>query len=228
MKRISIRAAFVILFALFSAMGACKTYAQLYNGFSINAGYGILRYGWNKPDEYLARMYREPFFIRDLMLGASMEFFRNKFQSVIASAGYKIRVLDFDYDKKNASGVVTGTNTLSCRIHTFQFSLSERLRYHFAHLFIFFYAGMRLDLNFDAYAEDPDFNTFTNGIKKTTYGLTTGAGIGFEFRKILNITAEAYYEPDFTKAYTSSTGYLKNSEVGVRLCFWLLKKSKKK
>jgi len=228
MDRFRTLTAFVVFYMLISLMGSGKSYSQLYNGYSINMSYGIFRFGWHTPDEYLARMYKEPFYQRDIALGTSFELFRNSFQSVLISANYKFRLLDFEYDKKNSSGAVIGTNSLGARIHSFQFSITERLRYHFRHIYLYVYAGPRFDLNAGTSADDPDFNTFLNGIKPTTIGLSSGAGIGLEFSRFFNMTFETYFEPDFTKAYTSSTGYLKSSEFGIRLGFWLVKKSGKK
>ncbi len=191
--------------------------AQDYEYFGLKFGYSPSVGGWSESPFNTAFYYnhlQNPPSIDNIFIGFNFELSRSRNYSTLFGADYKFRNYKFDTDKFNEFGQFTGTTSTSGDINYLSFSVSEKFRYDPGIFSLYAYAGLRTDFfiirsGFMSLLEQTsDMNTFMFGLN---------SGVGAAVGKKHRVSLEFYFQPDFTKHFSSSTGSIRYLDFGVSL-----------
>ena len=205
-----------VLFLLF--IHPLETYSQKITGYGLKFGYATNTYGWVHPDPVLDTSYYQPTSLT-FQLGLYGEFLNRRFISTNVNWGIKFKSTKFNYPVYNELREVVGTSSVKNDVTWTTIAITERFRLPYQTWLFYVYGGFegsfRIGKNISAGFE----NVFDNS-KKQTFSISSGIGIakGMDF---FLFSLEFYFNPDLTKSYTSNSGYMRNTELGLRLGFGL-------
>jgi hypothetical protein len=200
---------------ILSILKNSETEFRVFNEIGFKVGFTLNEYGWYHPDPFIANAYNHPD-ISTISVSAYGDFFKFKSFSTLLDAGFLLRGSKFEYDAVDNYGNVIGVKTASNTVYLMSLSLSEKLQYNIKSWEFYAYAGGRGNFTIGKSIE-PNFQNVFNNSKTSVFGLTTGIGAGLHPGKKGIIYIELYYNPDFTRTYSSEFGYNKNEEYGIKL-----------
>jgi len=187
-------------------------------------GYAFYNSIWDLQDPDVTKFYsNEPKFYNSY-LGVYGEFFGKNSISTCADISYHNTSYTFEYDMKNNTGEVTGTNKINSTIQYISVLVQEKIKYGKEKgPQVFFKAGPRVEFQIKKNI-DKDFQYIFNDANKTVFGYTLTGGAAWNFTS-LQVIAECFWHGDLTKIYSSGFGKLQNDALGVSLSIgWQNKK----
>ncbi|HJY62895.1 MAG TPA: outer membrane beta-barrel protein [Ignavibacteria bacterium] len=187
-------------------------------------GYTFYNSVWDLQDPAVTNFYpNEPKFYNSY-LGVYGEFFGKKYLSTCADVSYHNTSYSFEYNMKNNTGEVIGTNKINTTLQYISVLIQEKIKYGKPKgPEVFFKAGPRVEFQIKKNI-DKDFQYIFNDANKTVFGYTLTGGAAWNFTSF-QVVAEGFWHGDITKIYSSGFGKLQNNAFGVSLSVgWLNKK----
>jgi len=179
----------------------------------MNFGLSFHDEGWSKPDTF-SHYYHDKVYISTYRFGLYGEFLSTKFLSTTADLSIKYRKYFFEYDLGNINDARDVDN------YSYIISLSayEKIKYDFDRWSIYTFGGFRSDFRITK-SISKDFQNVFEDSKAVLLGTTAGVGFAKRISRFWRISFDVYYDYDLTKMYESSTGYVRNSSIGLRVGF---------
>lgn len=192
-----------------------KSEFHLINGFGFKLGFTTNEYGWSHPDPFLTKAYRQPS-NSTASFSTNGDFFKFNLFSTLLDIGFLWRKYNFEYDAVDSYGNIIDVKTTDNSVFLISISLCEKIEYSIKSWGFYAYAGPRGDFKIGKSIK-PNFQNVFDNLKHSNFGLTTGMGIDYGPGRKFIFSLEFYYDPDFTKTFTSDSGFIKNSEFGIKL-----------
>lgn len=187
-------------------------HSQTFKSYGLYGGYSFDGKGWENPDT-IGSYYHNKVFIKSINLGAYGEFLSKKHFSTMVDVGLKFRQYHFEYDNPpNPDDARLIDNTM----YYITAAVYEKFKMDIDKWSLYLYGGINTGIRFNKSVEKDIQDIFENS---KSFNAGTTAGIGFRKRiaRFLSISFDLYYERDFTKMYESSSGFIRNSEIGFKI-----------
>lgn len=186
-------------------------HSQTFKSYGLRTGYSIESSGWEDPDT-LGNNYHNKTYITVFNLGLYGEFFAFKNFNTIVDLGYKWRQYFFQYDQGNVNDIRDIRNSFSY----ITLSVSEKIKFDSDRWSFYVYGGLKSDLQLSKSTEKDIQDVFDKS-ESLLFGTTAGIGFAKRFSKFWRISFDVYFERDFNKMYKSSSGFVRNQEIGLRI-----------
>lgn len=185
--------------------------SQTFKSYGLRTGYSLESSGWENPDT-LGNNYHNKAYISAFNIGFYGEFLAVKNFNTVIDLGYKWRQYFFQYDLGNVNDVRDIRNSMSF----VTLSVSEKIKFDSDRWSIYIYGGLKSDLQLSKSTERDIQNIFESS-KSFLIGTTAGVGFAKRFSKFWRISFDVYLERDLNKMYESSSGFVRNQEIGLRI-----------
>ena len=188
-------------------------------------GYTFYNSIWDLQDPNITKFFpNEPKFYNSF-LGVYGEFLGKKSLSTYADISYHNTSYAFEYDMKNNTGEVIGTNKINSTVQYISVLVQEKIKYGKDNgPQVYFKAGPRAEIQIKSNI-DKDFQYIFNDANKAVFGYTLTGGVAWSFPQF-QVAAECFWHGDITKTYSSGYGKIQNNSLGVSLCVGWLKRKK--
>lgn len=211
-------------FAFVNTETVSKNKFQLFRGIGVKLGLTTNEYGWHHPDAEISRYYRDDPGMGTGGITGYIEMFSFRYLSTVFEIGYGSRSINLDRFLYDGNGNVLSTKELKNSFTLLKTSVTEKLKFEKQDekgIFgAYIFGGIKYD-NLVSSNIDTAFkgvlDNFNTGIWGAKIGFGAGGGSSFYF------SAEFYLAADFTKTYSSSAGYFRNTEFGITVAFGYIK-----
>ena len=187
--------------------------SQTFKSYGLNFGYSFYDNGWSNPDTF-SYYYHDKVYISTYQFGVYGEFLASKFYSTNVNLSFKHRKYFFEYDLGNISDPQEVDNSFSI----ISLSAYEKIKYDFDRWSIYVFGGLKTDFRISK-SVSKDFQGVFAGSDAMIPGITAGAGFAKRISRFWRISFDVYYDYDLTKMYESSTGYVRNNSIGIKIGF---------
>ena len=201
-----------ILLVLILLLPLCAR-SQTFKSYGLGFGLSFYDNGWSKPDTF-SYYYHDKVYISTYNFGVFGEFLASRFLSTTVNVSLKYRKYFFEYDLGNISDAREVDNSF----YIISLAAYEKIKYDFDRWSIYAFGGLKTDFRISKSISRDFQNVFANS-ESVIPGVTAGVGFAKRISRFWRISFDIYYDYDLTKMYESSTGYVRNNSIGLRIGF---------
>jgi hypothetical protein len=188
-------------------------------------GYTVYNSVWDLSDPDIIKFYPGKPKFYNSFVGLYGEFFGRKSFSTCAEISYHNTSYTFQYDMKNSTGDIIGTNKINSTVQYISILVQEKIKYGKKKgPNIYLKAGPRVEFQIKKNI-DKDFQNVFNNAKTVIFGYTLTGGTAWNF-PAFQIAAECFWHGDIIKTYSSVYGKILNNAFGISLSAGWLKSKK--
>jgi len=188
--------------------------AQSFKSYGLTTSFTLAASGWENPDT-LGNYYHNKAYINTFTLGTYGEFLNKKYYSTMIDVLFKWRRYYFQYDLTPSPSQARMINN---DMYFLSLAVYEKIKYDNGRWSAYVFGGIRANIRYKNSIEYDIQRIFENS-NASSAALTAGIGFRKRIEKFFSISADIYYDMDFSKMYESAGGYVRNSEIGIRIGF---------